>query len=321
MHDFYFFFRKEDQFEGKRKGKSLIGFPDNYVLLDLETTGLDSYHDEIIEVAALKVKNNKTVDTFQSLIKPSREIDEFIMNLTGITNEMLKDAPPPKEVLKRFKDFVGDIVVMGYSVNFDISFLYHKCEDYFRNDFVDVLRLARFLLPDIGERSLKNVANYFKLKPEGLHRALRDCEITKLCYERIRDIMIETYETPELFVKNRVNRSYPRKTPVLRAKDITTDKTEFNEDDPFFEQHCVVTGKLEKMTRAEVMQIIADRGGVNEDSVNKRTNILIIGSFDYTPTIKGGKSSKQKSAERLILKGSDIKIISERVFYEMIGLE
>ena len=75
------------------KGKSLLQFPNNYVVFDLETTGLDSNYDEIIEIGALRVRNNKIVEQFTTLIKPEYPIDEFITELTGITNEMVNDSP------------------------------------------------------------------------------------------------------------------------------------------------------------------------------------------------------------------------------------
>ena len=82
----------------REKGKSLLDFPSNYVLFDIETTGLDPEYDEIIEIGAIKVDNNKVMDEFHSLIKPDNEIDEFITNLTGITNEMVENAANIEEV-------------------------------------------------------------------------------------------------------------------------------------------------------------------------------------------------------------------------------
>lgn len=81
---------------------------------------------------------------------------------------------------------------------------------------------------------------------------------------------------------------------------------------------CVFTGTLERMTRKEVMQIVVDLGGINGNSVTAKTNYLILGNNDYCPLIKDGKSNKQKKAEELKLKGKDIEILTENVFYDMI---
>ena len=104
----------------------------------------------------------------------------------------------------------------------------------------------------------------------------------------------------------------------ISAKEITTEKTEFDETHPLFEKVCVFTGTLEKMQRKEAMQLVADFGGVPGDSVTKKTNYLILGNNDYCKTIKDGKSSKQKKAEKMILDGADLQIIPEAVFYDIV---
>ena len=105
----------------------------------------------------------------------------------------------------------------------------------------------------------------------------------------------------------------------LSAKDIVTEKTDFDETHPLFGKTCVFTGTLEKMARKDAMQIVVDLGGLVGNSVTKKTNYLILGNNDYCSSIKGGKSSKQKKAESLKLAGNDIEIISENVFYDMIS--
>ena len=104
----------------------------------------------------------------------------------------------------------------------------------------------------------------------------------------------------------------------IKAKDISSDCNDFDMNNPIFDKECVFTGKLDKMTRKEAMQIVADLGGKNRDSVTKETNYLILGNNDYCKSITDGKSSKQKKAESYKLKGQDIEILSEDVFYEII---
>lgn len=111
----------------------------------------------------------------------------------------------------------------------------------------------------------------------------------------------------------------PNTKSNLSAKDIVTEKTDFDETHPLFGKTCVFTGTLEKMARKDAMQIVVDLGGLVGNSVTKKTNYLILGNNDYCSSIKGGKSSKQKKAESLKLAGNDIEIISENVFYDMIS--
>lgn len=178
----------------KFKGKSLIEYPDNFVVFDIETTGLNSKTDEIIEIGAIKVKNNQIVDTFTTLIKPEYLIDPFITSLTGITNEMVKDAPSIKEVLLNFLNFIGDDILIGHNVNFDINFIYDsliKCDlGGLKNNFVDTLRLSRKLLPDLKHHRLNDLSKYYNIDSKGSHRALKDTEITLEVYYKLKEIDI-----------------------------------------------------------------------------------------------------------------------------------
>lgn len=97
------------------------------LVIDLETTGLDPSYDEIIELAAVRVENKAIVPEFQSLVKPSFPIDGFITELTGITNEMLSNAPSVDAVLPSFFDYAGQSTVVAHNANFDVNFLYDVC--------------------------------------------------------------------------------------------------------------------------------------------------------------------------------------------------
>lgn len=106
---------------------------------------------------------------------------------------------------------------------------------------------------------------------------------------------------------------------TLKAKDVSANVIDFDESHPLFGRICVFTGKLEKLTRAEAMQVVANFGGVNADNVTKNTNFLVLGNNDFCTTLRGGKSNKHKKAEKLALDGQDIQILSENAFYDMIS--
>lgn len=128
----------------KGKGKSVIDFPSTYTVLDIETTGLDPRYCEIIEISAMKYSSGQNIGTFSTLVKPSEPIDEYITSLTGITNDMLKNAPDIVETMQKFYNFVGSDLIVGYNVNFDINFLYDNllnCHSLtLSNSFIDVMR-------------------------------------------------------------------------------------------------------------------------------------------------------------------------------------
>lgn len=300
----------------ENKGRSLLQFPDDFTLIDLETTGLDPSREAIIEISALKVRGGKVVDEFDTLVNPEFEIGSFITELTGITDEMLEDAPTIGHVLPEIYGFIGDDIIMGHNVNFDINFLYDNIEgcldDSLCNDYVDTLRLARKILPELEHHRLCDISSALDVKVETAHRALSDCYTTLSCYKRLREAVKNNYNNEDdFFAKIGSFR-------CCNLKTLHSDKTCFDETHLLYKKVCVFTGVLERMNRAQAAQCVVDLGGFCENSVTKKTNYLILGNNDYCTTIKDGKSSKQKKAESYKLKGLDIEILSEDVFYDLL---
>lgn len=309
---------EREKIERTLKGKSTIDLLSDYIVFDIEITGLDSSYDEVIEIGAIKVKNNKIVSKFNSLVKPKNEIDEYITELTGITNEMVKDAPTIEEILPDFMNYIGNDILIGHNINFDINFIYDNLYrnkfDVLSNDFIDTMRISRKLLSELPHHRLIDLAKYFKIDSTNNHRSLKDCEITMNVYENLKEIALQKYGNVDEF-KNTFKK---HKKEGLRAKDIISTNTEFDVDNLFYDKYVAITGTLEKMLRKEAMQIIVDLGGHCEDGVTKKTNFLILGNNDYNPILGGKKSSKLIKAETLKLEGKDIEIISENVFYDII---
>lgn len=111
-----------------KKGDSLLAAAENFVAIDIETTGLFPDCDEIIELGAVRYRSGEAADRFSQRVKPETPINDFITRLTGISNEMLADAPSIERVLPEFTVFLGSDILVGHSVNFDINFLYDACE-------------------------------------------------------------------------------------------------------------------------------------------------------------------------------------------------
>ena len=175
-----------------QKSKNLMKFVDDYVLVDIETTGLSPINDDIIEIGAIKVINNKIVDKYSQLIQINKSLSPFITNLTGITNSMLKLGKEPNIVFNEFVNFVGEEVIIGHNVNFDLGFLTNKCKKYIdynlTNDYIDTMYLARKLVPDSTNYKLGTLAKYFNISYEGAHRGLKDVEITYEVYNCLRKL-------------------------------------------------------------------------------------------------------------------------------------
>ena len=300
----------------RHKGKSIIAFPDNYVVIDLETTGLDPCYSEIIEISAVKYSNGVKVSTFSQLVRPEYPVDDFITNLTGITNDMLQNASMICDVLPHFLSFVSDSILVGHNVNFDVNFIYDNCEllhlPQFTNDFIDTMRIARKLFPDLKNHKLVTLASSLGVSYENIHRSLSDCEATACVYDLMRTAVYEKYGTCEDFSK----KSGYKKTS---AGDIVAQTSNFDVENPLYGKVCCFTGALDHFSRKDAMQLVTNLGGVCSDNVTKKTNYLILGNTDYCRNVKGDKTSKMKKAEKAMLSSQDIQIISENIFYEMVG--
>lgn len=169
------------------KGKSLLEKVVDYTVVDIETTSLDAAVGEILEISAIKVRNRKEVETFSEIIKVNHEVGSFTTNLTGITTKMVEEEGKDLTcVLLDFKEFLGDDIIVGHNVNFDINFLYDSMReqlgDYLTNDYIDTLRISRKILKELGHHRLDDLIDYFGLTRRREHRALNDCVLTNQVY-------------------------------------------------------------------------------------------------------------------------------------------
>ncbi|MFA6861906.1 MAG: 3'-5' exonuclease [Bacilli bacterium] len=207
--------------ENENRGKSLLEFPDTYVVLDLETTGLSPIANEITEIGIEKVINRKKISSFQQLVKPINKIPPYIENLTGISNEMVENQPRFEAVLDQISSFINDDLVVGQNVRFDVSFLYDnflKSDKYFTNSYVDTLRISRIILPDM-KHNLEALVNHFEIKNDlGYHRALADAENTRKVYECLRSLVEEKYGSTSEFKKHPKVMSRPHQ---VKEKTVT----------------------------------------------------------------------------------------------------
>ncbi|VAX35605.1 DNA polymerase III polC-type [hydrothermal vent metagenome] len=155
-----------------------------YVVFDVETTGLSAVGgDRMVEIAAVKVKERKIIDTFESFINPERPIPIEAQKVNNITEDMLKDAPTRDIVLPKMLDFIGGACVAGHNVKFDLNFLCLELSLIGRRlhddtPAVDTLKLARRFIPHLTSHRLSNVAHFLGTPIEETHRALADVKLT-----------------------------------------------------------------------------------------------------------------------------------------------
>ncbi len=156
---------------------------DTVIVLDFETTGMSPDHgDRAIEIGAVKLEQGEVVDRFQCLMNPGMRVNGFIEDFTGITNAMLKQAPPCEEVMDEFADFVGDCNLVAHNASFDRRFLDAECyrisRDY-KGEFACSMLAARRVYQDAPNHKLGTLVAFNQLPNDGtFHRALADAEMT-----------------------------------------------------------------------------------------------------------------------------------------------
>ncbi|MDR3837993.1 MAG: AAA family ATPase, partial [Eubacterium sp.] len=182
-----------------QKGTLINKYTPNYVIFDLETTGISPNYDEVIEISALKVKGGEVVDEFNTLVNPGRKIPFGATKVNGITNAMVAEAPAFSHVLEEFLDFAEGLVLVGHNIaRFDMKFIWRDTEQYFgeipQNNYVDTLQVARKHLPKMEHHRLVDLAEHYGISSEGAHRALNDCYMNQKVYECMVAEMREAHQ-------------------------------------------------------------------------------------------------------------------------------
>ena len=186
-----------------------------FIVFDLETTGLSSRKNEIIEFGAAKVHNFQIIETFNSFVKPKEKIPMHITELTGITNDMVANSDPIEIVLPKFLAFCGDNILVAHNAKFDISFLERACHaTLISKDFsvIDTLSLARSTIPDISRHNLKSLTRYYKINLENHHRAIDDAMATAKIFIHL----IKTCEEKGAITANDIDKVFDRELAIKK---------------------------------------------------------------------------------------------------------
>lgn len=235
---------------------------DSYVCIDLETTGLDPKRDKIIEIGAVKVEAGQVLAQWESFVNPRRKLEERIVELTGIRDEQLMDAPTIGEILPAFLDFVEDRVLLGHGVLFDFSFIKKAAVNErmtFERQGIDTLRIARKYLQDLESRSLGYLCQYYQI-PHRAHRALEDAKATAALYGRLAQDFYEKEEQEgdkSLFRPKQLLYQAKRDTPLTIPQKEQLYK--------LVDKHkLVIDYEIESLTRSEasrkIDQLLAEYG-------------------------------------------------------------
>ncbi|MCI8482220.1 MAG: PHP domain-containing protein [Clostridia bacterium] len=148
-----------------------------YCILDIETTGISFRTEKITELGAVKYKNGEIIEEFECFVNPQKSIPQEVVEITHITDEMVKTAKTIEEVLPEFLNFIGDSVIVAHNADFDVGFIKYNAEQLgykLENTYIDTLRLAKDLFPDYKKYKLGIIAEKLGIKVEVAHRALDD---------------------------------------------------------------------------------------------------------------------------------------------------
>ncbi|MBA4494367.1 PolC-type DNA polymerase III [Paenactinomyces guangxiensis] len=255
---------------------------DTYVVFDVETTGLSAVHDTIIELAGVKVKNGEIIDRFESFANPHRPLTEQISQLTGITDEMVKDAPEVDQVISRFLEFIEGSVLVAHNARFDMGFLQEAVKrigkEPVSNPVIDTLELARFLYPGMKNYRLNTLAAKLDVHLEQHHRAIYDAEATgyvmwKMLLDTVKKDITRLHQLNEHTGDRDLTRLRPFHA-ILLVKNETGLKNLYkliskSHLETFFRVPRILRSELEKHREGLMIGSGCEKGELFETALNK----------------------------------------------------
>ncbi|MDD7739486.1 MAG: exonuclease domain-containing protein [Lachnospiraceae bacterium] len=222
----------------------------NFVVLDLETTGLTPKKDRILEIGAVKIQDGRITETYETFVNPMIGIPPTITKLTGITDKMVENAPDNTTAVTGFLEFCGDLPLLGHNISFDYRFIKHSAVNLglsFEKEALDTLHIARCALPDLESRSLEYLCSYYGISRENAHRAMDDVMETLELYIRLETEYAGSH--PEWF------RFVPLICKMKRENPATAAQRKYLED--LIRYHRItVNVPMESLTKNEASRLI-----------------------------------------------------------------
>lgn len=257
--------------------KKLFTAISDYTVVDLETCGL--YGEErkkIVEISALRFRDDKLTETFSTLVNPQIHIPIKATLVNNITNEMVADAPIIEDVLPKFIDFIGTDVLVGHNIgNFDYKIIYDLSNELFdksiSNPYIDTYRLAQRCLPELENYKLETLVQYLGLSIEDMHRSEYDCIITQKLYLSLKPLCGEVI-SPSFYSekpKTKSKYSYARVNPSAANNNLLLGKT------------CIVYGAFQQLSTEQIKNLFDVIGARYVDFFCYSADVLILGDEMY----------------------------------------
>ncbi|ASK63490.1 PolC-type DNA polymerase III [Virgibacillus phasianinus] len=254
-----------------------------YVVFDVETTGLSAVYDTIIELAGVKIKNGEIIDRFERFANPHHPLSETTVDLTGITDDMVRDAPEIGDVLKEFSEWVEQDILVAHNASFDMGFLnegYKKIGyEKSTNPVVDTLELARFLFPELKNHRLNTLCKKLDIELTQHHRAIYDAEATSYLLWKLVQLLLNKDITNHNQLNNHMGEgnAYQRSRPshcIILAKNQEGLKNIYKlvshaHIDYFYRVPRIPRSKLQKFREGILIGSACDKGEVFETMMQK----------------------------------------------------
>ncbi|MBP3952001.1 PolC-type DNA polymerase III [Bacillus suaedae] len=269
---------------------------EEFVVFDVETTGLSAVYNTIIELAAVKVRNGEIIDRFESFADPHEPLTNTIIELTGITDDMVKGQPEIETVLNKFREFVGDAVLVAHNASFDMGFLnvgYQKIgQPEASNPVIDTLELGRFLYPEFKNHRLNTLCKKFDIELVSHHRAIYDAEATGyLLWKMVKDAVERDIHYHDELNNHMGQGNFTRQRPshcTILAETQEGLKNLYrlvtmSHVDYFFRTPRIPRSQLQKLRKGLLIGSACDKGEVFEGMMQKSPDEVeeIAAFYDY----------------------------------------
>lgn len=270
---------------------------DTFVVFDIETTGLSSKNDKIIEIGAVKIKAGVIIDTFSTFVNPEMRIPNKIIDLTSINNDTVKDAPTIEEVLPNFMNFIEDSILVAHNANFDVSFIKKNCRDIkveCNNSVMDTVLLSKFLIPELKKYKLNVICKHLDISLENHHRAVDDAkaaaDIMLWCFKDLKEKGISKLETINLeFLSKQDIRKLPTYHIIILVKNMVGLKnlyklTSTANLDYFYRRPRMPKSVINKYREGLILGSACEAGQLYRSIVNGKTDdelTEMVNFYDY----------------------------------------
>lgn len=288
---------------------------ENYVSLDLETTGLSPSYAEIIEIGAVKVRGGAVVDTYQAFVKPAEMFGTDIEALTGISWDMVKTAPSIDDIVGGFLAFIGDDIVVGHNIVFDLRFL-KAAYPALDVSYIDTMYLSQKCLKSLENYKLRTVCAALGVKNEQAHRALSDSRAAQEVFEKLKaEYQAEPNPAKVTDWENnppRIRSASPQPREIIETDKMPEDMIDVNG------LKICITGEFALGDRSDVEKKLTDLGAELTGSVSGKTDFLIVGNKGSATWKNGSYGGKIAKALDQQAKGKKVQIVNETDFFSRI---